>query len=77
MKLTRALEAELCKIRSEMAAVKVHITIVQLQRLLKKCRPDQARVPKGNRDGGQFADEGRTRVGSKWNETRREDCEVQ
>jgi hypothetical protein len=57
--------------------MKVRVTIAQIQQLLKKYRPDQARVPRGSREGGQFADEGRSRVAGKWDESRREDCEVQ
>lgn len=78
MDAKRILVAKLHEVvRSEIAEMKMHLTMVRLQRLLEKYRPDQARVPRGSSEGGQFADEGRARVAGKWDESRREDCEMQ
>ena len=68
---------ELRELTSALVELKLYLLAARIRQAVVKYRPDQARVPRGSPDGGQWIDEGRARVAGKWNDKRREDCELQ
>jgi hypothetical protein len=63
-----------------LALAKLKIASIQVGLLLLelKYRPDQARVPAGRREGGQWTREDvAIQAGGKWDEKRRAECELQ
>lgn len=71
---------KLLEVRSALLDLRLHLAMTQIRQMLSKYRPDQLRVPRGNPDGGQFADEstgGRIHVAGKYDLLRAGICDAQ
>lgn len=65
------------RIRQEIARARLTMAFIRLGELLSKFDQNQPRVPAGISTGGQWVGTGRLQVAGKWNEQRRQECEIQ
>jgi hypothetical protein len=76
-----ATREQVLAVRGKVVELRFRIAAVRLGGLLSKYRSDQARIPAGHPNGGQWTDDPRSvhrqDNAGKWDERRLEECEAQ